>query len=48
MTFHLDYSEEACQDHTTLVIFDNSLEAGSHDLIYGSDFYSHSKKSKFL
>ena len=41
MVFHLDYSEKACQ----LVIFNNkSLEAGLHDPIYGSDFYSNSKK----
>ena len=25
MIFHLDYSEKACQDHTTLVIFNSSL-----------------------
>ena len=31
MIFHLDYSEKASQDHTYLVIFNNSLEAGSHD-----------------
>ena len=42
--FHLDYSEMACQDHATLVIFNNSLKAGSHDPIFGSDFYSYSKK----
>ena len=42
--FHLDYSENACQDHETLVIFKNSLKAGSHDPIFGSDFYSDSKK----
>ena len=44
MKFHFDYSEKACQDHTTLVIFSNSLKAGSHDPIFGSDFYSNSKK----
>ena len=44
MIFHLDYSEKTCQDHATLVIFNNSLEAGSHDPIFGSDFYSNSKK----
>ena len=44
MIFHLDYSEKACQDHTTLVIFNNSLKAGSHNPIFGSDFYSNSKK----
>ena len=45
MIFHLDYSEKACQDHATLVIFDNSLKAGSQDPIFRSDFYSDSKKS---
>ena len=40
---HLDYSEKACQDHATLVIFNNSLKAGSHDPIFGPDFYSNSK-----
>ena len=44
MIFHLDYSEKACQDHATLVIFSNSLEAGSHDPIFGSDFYSNLRK----
>ena len=45
MIFHLDYSEKACQDHETLVIFNNSLNAASsHNLIFGSDFYSDSKK----
>ena len=44
MIFHLDYSENACQDHATFVIFDDSLKAGSHDPIFGSDFYSNSKK----
>ena len=44
MIFHLDYSEKACQDHATLVIFNNSLKTGSHDPIFGSDFYSNSKK----
>ena len=39
MIFHLDYPEKACQDHATLVIFNNSLKAGSHELIIGSDFY---------
>ena len=33
MIFHLDYSEKACQDHATLVIFNNSPKAGSHDPI---------------
>ena len=41
--FHLDYSEKACQDHATLVIFNNSLEAGSQDPIFASDFYLDSK-----
>ena len=41
--FYLDYSEKACQDHATLVIFNNSLKAGSHDPIFGADFYSNSK-----
>ena len=40
MIFYLDYSEKACQDDTTLVIFNNSLKAGSPDPIFGSDFYS--------
>ena len=40
MIFHLDYSENACQDHATLVIFNNSLKAGSHNPIFGPDFYS--------
>ena len=44
MVFHLDYSEKACQDHATSVIFNNSLTAGSHDPFFGSDFYSISKK----
>ena len=44
MIFHFDYSEKVCQDHTSLVIFNSSLEAGSHDPIHGSDFYSNSKK----
>ena len=44
MIFHLDYSEKTCQDHTALVSFNNSLEASSHDPIFGSDFYSNSKK----
>ena len=43
MIFHLDYSEKACQ-LVTLVIFDNSLKAGSYNPIFGSDFYSNSKK----
>ena len=43
MIFHLDYSEKACQDHGTLVIFNNSPKAGSHDPIFGPDFYSNSK-----
>ena len=43
MIFYLDYSEKACQYHATLVIFNNSLKAGSHDPIFGSDFYSDSK-----
>ena len=42
--FHLDYSEKACQDHAALVIFNDSLKAGSHDPVFGSDFYSNSKK----
>ena len=44
MIFDLDYSEKACQDHVTLVIFNNSLKAGSQNPIFGSDFYSDSKK----
>ena len=44
MIFHLDYSENSYQYHVTLVIFNNSLKAGSHDPIFGSDFYSNSKK----
>ena len=44
MIFHLDYSEKACQDHAALVIFNNSLKAGSHYPVFGSDFYSNSKK----
>ena len=44
MIFHLDYSEKACQYHATLVIFNSSLKAGSHDPIFGSEFYSNSKK----
>ena len=44
MIFHLDYSENACQDHTALVTFNSSLKDGPHDPIYGSDFYSNSKK----
>ena len=44
MIFHLDYSSKACQDHTALVVFNNSFKAGSHDSIFGSDFYSNSKK----
>ena len=44
MIFHLDYSEKAFQYHATLIIFNNSLKAGSHDTIFGSDFYSNSKK----
>ena len=42
MIFHSDYSEKACQDHATLVIFNNCLKAGSHDPVVGSDFYSNS------
>ena len=38
MIFHLDYSEKACQDHATLVIYNNSLKAGSHGPIFGSNF----------
>ena len=41
--FHLDYSGKACQDRATLVTFNNFLKAGSHDPIFGSDFYSSSK-----
>ena len=26
MIFYLDYSEKTCEDHTTLVIFNNSLK----------------------
>ena len=37
MIFHLDYSEKACEDYTTLVIFNNFLKAGSHDPIFESD-----------
>ena len=44
MIFHLDYSEKACQDHATLVIFNNSPKAVSQDPIFRSDFYSDSKK----
>ena len=44
MIFHLYYSEKACQDHATLVIFNNSLKAGSHESVFGSDFDSNSKK----
>ena len=44
MIFHLDYSEKACQYHVTLINFYNSLKAGSHDPIFGSEFYSDSKK----
>ena len=44
MIFHLDYSEKACQNGVTLVIFNNSVQVGSHDPISGSDFYSNSKK----
>ena len=46
MIFHFEYTEKACQDHATLVIFDNSqqLKAGSHYPIFESDFYSNSKK----
>ena len=44
MIFYLDYSEKSCQDHATLVIFNYSLKAGSHNPIFGSDFYSDSKK----
>ena len=44
MIFPLDYSEKDCQDNATLVIFNNSLKAASHDPIFGSDFYSNSKK----
>ena len=39
MIFHLDFSEKACEDYATLVIFNNSLKAGSRDPIFGSDFY---------
>ena len=42
--FHLDYSEKTFQDHTTLVFFNNSFKDGSHDPLFGSDFYSNSKK----
>ena len=38
MIFRLDYSEKAHQNHANLVIFNNSLKAGSHDPIFGSDF----------
>ena len=46
MIFHLDYSEMTCQYHATLVIFNSSLKAGSHDPIFISDidFYLNSKK----
>ena len=44
MIFHLDYSEKSCEDHTTLVIFNNSLEDGSHNPIFESEFSSNSKK----
>ena len=44
MIFYLDYSEKVCQDSAALVISNNSLEAGSHDPIFGSNFYSNSKK----
>ena len=44
MIFHLDYSEKACQYHANLIILTNSLEAASHDPIFGSDIYSNSKK----
>ena len=44
MIFHLDYLEKACQYHATLVIFNSSLKAVSHDPFFGSDFYSNSKK----
>ena len=44
MIFHMNNSEKACQDHTTLLIFNNYIKAGSHDPIFGSDFYSNSKK----
>ena len=44
MIFHLDYSEKACQDHATFVIFKNFLKADSHDPIVESDFHSNSKK----
>ena len=40
MILHLDFSEKACHDHATLVIFNDSLNAGSHDPIFGFDFYS--------
>ena len=43
MIFHLDYSEKTCQDHATLITFNNSLKAGSHDQILGCEFYSNSK-----
>ena len=42
--FHLDYLEKACQYHATLIIFNNSFKAGSHDSIFGYDFYSDSKR----
>ena len=44
MIFHFDYSEKACHYHATLVIFSSSLKGGSHDPIFGSDFYSNSEK----
>ena len=48
MIFHLDYSEKVCQDHAALIIFNNSVKAGSQDPIFGSDFYSNSKKLLML
>ena len=38
MIFRLDYSEKTYQNDANLVIFNNSLKAGSHDPIFGSDF----------
>ena len=34
MIFHLEYLEKACQDHATLVIFNNALKDGIQDPIF--------------
>ena len=48
--FHLDYSEKACQDHATLIIFNNSLvhTIRFSDPIFAQIQRSYWRKSTFL